>query len=113
MSFLSRALLPLHKATCVALYHQQLAYCVIQYVKKDVTTSVEIVRSMVRFWPWSRSSKIVLFLDELEQILELMEPEQIDAVDSILFGCLKRCLACERFQVAERTLFLWQNEHLV
>lgn len=28
--FLQRALMPLHKPKCVAMYHQQLAYCVTQ-----------------------------------------------------------------------------------
>jgi hypothetical protein len=28
--FLTRALMPLHKPKCVAMYHQQLAYCVTQ-----------------------------------------------------------------------------------
>jgi len=29
-SFLTRALMPLHKPKCVSMYHQQLAYCVTQ-----------------------------------------------------------------------------------
>jgi serine/threonine-protein phosphatase 2A regulatory subunit B' len=29
-AFLVRALMPLHKPKCVAMYHQQLAYCVTQ-----------------------------------------------------------------------------------
>jgi serine/threonine-protein phosphatase 2A regulatory subunit B' len=33
--FLARALMPLHKPACVGLYHQQLAYCVAQFVEKD------------------------------------------------------------------------------
>ena len=28
--FLQRALLPLHKPKCVAMYHQQLSYCITQ-----------------------------------------------------------------------------------
>ncbi|CAN0268027.1 unnamed protein product [Discosporangium mesarthrocarpum] len=30
-----------------------------------------------------------------------------------LFHLLAQCLASQHFQVAERTLFLWNNEHLV
>ena len=34
-TFLTRVLLPLHKAPSLALYHPQLAYCVVQFLEKD------------------------------------------------------------------------------
>ena len=43
LQFLVRALIPLHKPKCVALYHQQLSYCIIQYVKKDANTATPIL----------------------------------------------------------------------
>ncbi|CAM9582229.1 unnamed protein product, partial [Phaeothamnion confervicola] len=69
--FLNRALIPLHKPKCVALYHQQLSYCIVQYVEKDVDTVAPVLRGLIRFWPWSSSGKQVMFLNELEEILEL------------------------------------------
>jgi len=113
LQFLTRALVPLHKPKGVAVYHQQLSYCVTQYVEKDPDTSVPIVTGLVKFWPWATSAKTVLFLNELEEILELMGPDQLESVAPILYNCIKKCLASEHFQVAERTLFLWNNEHLV
>eukprot|EP00904_Undaria_pinnatifida_P003104 jgi/Undpi1/12795/HiC_scaffold_7.g02462.m1 len=89
--FLQKALIPLHKPKCVPLYHQQLSYCIVQYVEKDLDTVMPVLRGLIRFWPWSCSSKQVLFLNELEDVLELLMEAQ----------------------VAERTLFLWNNEHLV
>lgn len=38
--FLEKALLPLHKPRCVALYHPQLSYCITQYAEKDPDTLV-------------------------------------------------------------------------
>lgn len=113
LQFLVRALVPLHKPKCVSLYHQQLSYCVTQYVEKDPETSVPVIRGIVRFWPWACSSKQVLFLNELEEILELMGAEQIQHVHEPLFKTLSKCLGSQHFQVAERALFLWNNEHLV
>lgn len=113
LQFLVRALVPLHKPKCVSLYHQQLSYCVTQYVEKDPDTAVPVIRGIVRYWPWVCSSKQVLFLNELEEILELMSGEQIDGVHEDLFKTLSKCLGSHHFQVAERTLFLWNNEHLV
>lgn len=111
--FLQKALIPLHKPKCVPLYHQQLSYCIVQYVEKDPDTVMPVLRGLIRFWPWSCSSKQVLFLNELEDVLELLMDEQLQQVQEKLFHLLAQCLASQHFQVAERTLFLWNNEHLV
>lgn len=37
-------------------------------------------QGLIRFWPWSCSSKQVLFLNELEDVLELLMDEQVRAV---------------------------------
>lgn len=113
LQFLTRALVPLHKPKCVGLYHQQLSYCITQYVEKDPDTSVPIIHGLIKFWPWSCSSKQVLFLNELEEIIELIGPEQLQRVHQTLFRVIARCLGSQHFQVAERALFLWNNEHLV
>ncbi|CAM9774905.1 unnamed protein product [Phaeothamnion confervicola] len=112
LSFLERVLMPLHKPKCVALYHQQLSYCIVQYIEKEPDTVAAVLDGLARFWPWSCSSKQVLFLNELEDILELIGAEQLPRVQERLFRLLARCLASQHFQVAERTLFLWNNEHL-
>lgn len=113
LQFLVRALIPLHKPKCVGLYHQQLSYCIIQYVEKDADTAVSILEGFFKCWPWSCSSKQVLFLNELEEILELLGDEQLAQISNTLFTNLARCLDSDHFQVVERTLFLWNNEHLV
>ncbi len=42
--FLQKALIPLHKPKCVSLYHQQLSYCIVQYVEKDPETVMPVLR---------------------------------------------------------------------
>lgn len=113
LQFLVRALIPLHKPKCVGLYHQQLSYCIIQYVEKDADTATPILNGFFKFWPWSCSGKQVLFLNELEEILELLGADQLAQISRTLFTNLARCLDSDHFQVVERTLFLWNNEHLV
>lgn len=39
-----------------------------------------ISQGLIRFWPWSCSSKQVLFLNELEDVLELLMDEQVSSV---------------------------------
>eukprot|EP00903_Cladosiphon_okamuranus_P015578 g14383.t1 len=114
VDFLQVCLLPLHTPSMVNIYHQQLSYCVVQYVEKEADTATHILKSLIRFWPWRSSSKQVIFLNELEEVLELlMGPDQITEVEEQLFNLLARCISSEHFQVAERALFLWNNEHLV
>jgi len=113
LQFLVRALIPLHKPKCVGLYHQQLSYCIIQYVEKDADTATPILTGFFKCWPWSCSAKQVLFLNELEEILELLGADQLAQISNTLFVNLARCLDSDHFQVVERTLFLWNNEHLV
>lgn len=54
----------------------------------------------------------VLFMNELEEILELLGEEQLEELKGELFLLLSNCVASQHFQVVERTLFLWNNETL-
>jgi len=111
--FLRRALLPLHKPKCLPLYHQQLSYCVTQFVEKDSTLAEVVIRGLLRFWPVTNSHKEVLFLGELEEILELTQDKEFAAVAEPLFRQVSKCLTSCHFQVGERSLFLWNNEYVL
>lgn len=47
------------------------------------------------------------------QVLELAGPEAVLPVLRPLFRTLAKCVGSTHFQVAERALFLWNNEHLL
>lgn len=111
--FLQKALMPLHKPKCVSMYHQQLAYCVTQFVEKDAKLAEPVLRGLLKYWPLTNSAKEVLFLGELEEILELTQAQEFQAVMVPLFKQLAKCLNSSHFQVAERALFLWNNEYIV
>jgi serine/threonine-protein phosphatase 2A regulatory subunit B' len=40
--FLTRVLIPLHKAKSLSLYHPQLAYCIVQFLEKDAALTEEV-----------------------------------------------------------------------
>jgi serine/threonine-protein phosphatase 2A regulatory subunit B' len=111
--FLVRALIPLHKVKSVATFHNQLAYCVTQFVEKDPKMIEPIVLGILRFWPHSSSPKQVLFLNELEDLLELTQPGEFAKIAIPLFERINTCVDSPHFQVAERALFLWNNEYIV
>ena len=54
----------------------------------------------------------MLFLNELEEIIELLRGEQIHAIQADLFKLLADCIDSEHFQVTERALYFWNSEHL-
>jgi len=112
LQFLEKALIPLHKPRGVATYHPQLSYCISQYVEKDPDTIVVIVKGLIRYWPYNSASKQVSFLNELEEILELCRPEQFTLIQEDFASLLSACLASPHFQVAERSLYYWNSEHL-
>merc|ERR1719333_987284 len=111
--FLLKALIPLHKVKALASFHQQLSYCMAQYVEKDPRLAFDIITSMLKFWPVSITSKQVLFLNELEETLELTQPPEFYRMQDQLFRRVALCITCPHFQVAERTLFLWNNDYIV
>ncbi|CAI5996691.1 unnamed protein product [Closterium sp. NIES-64] len=111
--FLVRALIPLHKPKCVSIYHQQLSYCITQFVEKDPSLADVVLRGLLKYWPLTNSQKEVLFLGELEEILELTQGAEFQQVVAPLFLRIARCLNSSHFQVAERTLFLWNNDYIV
>ncbi|XP_068655054.1 serine/threonine protein phosphatase 2A 59 kDa regulatory subunit B' gamma isoform-like [Aristolochia californica] len=110
--FLVRALIPLHKPKCVSMYHQQLSYCITQFVEKDFKLADTVIRGLLKYWPVTNSSKEVMFLGELEEVLEATQAAEFQRCMVPLFRQIGRCLNSSHFQVAERALFLWNNDHI-
>ncbi|XP_042457703.1 serine/threonine protein phosphatase 2A 57 kDa regulatory subunit B' theta isoform-like [Zingiber officinale] len=110
--FLVRALIPLHKPRCIAMYHQQLSYCVTQFIEKDCKLADTVIRGLLKYWPITNSTKEVMFLGELEEVLEATQPADFQRCMVPLFHKISRCLNSSHFQVAERALFLWNNDHI-
>lgn len=97
--FLVRALIPLHKPKCISMYHQQLSYCITQFVEKDCKLSDTVIRGLLKYWPITNSSKEVMFLGELEEILEATQPAEFQKCMVPLFRQIARCLNSSHFQV--------------
>ncbi|KAI4382505.1 hypothetical protein MLD38_008462 [Melastoma candidum] len=110
--FLIRALIPLHKPKSLAMYHQQLSYCITQFVEKDCKLADTVIRGLLKFWPVTNSTKEVMFLSELEEVLEATQLPEFQRCMVPLFRQIARCLSSSHFQVAERALFLWNNDHI-
>lgn len=97
--FLVRALIPLHKPKCLAMYQQQLSYCITQFVEKDCKLADTVIRGLLKYWPVTNSSKEVMFLSELEEVLEAIQPPEFQRCMVPLFRQIARCLNSSHFQV--------------
>eukprot|EP01112_Ceratiomyxa_fruticulosa_P009783 TRINITY_DN2568_c0_g1_i1.p1 TRINITY_DN2568_c0_g1~~TRINITY_DN2568_c0_g1_i1.p1 ORF type:complete len:610 (+),score=92.20 TRINITY_DN2568_c0_g1_i1:345-2174(+) len=112
-TFLEKVLLPLHKPKSLGLYQSQLTYCVTQFVDKEPRLAKVVFHRLFRMWPVGSSPKEIMFLNEVEEILNVMDDVSFRDVVVMLFKQVALCFKSEHFQVAERALYLWSNDHIV
>ncbi|KAL1325960.1 hypothetical protein HN51_036007 [Arachis hypogaea] len=111
--FLWRALLPLHKPKSIGIYHQQLTYCIVQFIDKDQRLASSVIKGLLKYWPVTNSQKELMFISELEEVLEMTSMAEFQKIMVPLFRRLGCCLNSSHYQVAERAHLLWNNEHIL
>ncbi|KAF7806335.1 serine/threonine protein phosphatase 2A 57 kDa regulatory subunit B' kappa isoform-like [Senna tora] len=111
--FLWRVLIPLHKPKSVGIYHQQLTYCVVQFIYKDPKLASTVIKGLLKYWPVTNSQKELMFLSELEEVLEMTSMVEFQKIMVPLFRRIGGCLNSSHYQVAERAHLLWNNEHIL
>jgi len=110
LQFLNKILIPLHKNRCLKHYHTQLGYCILQYVDKDPSLSGAVMGGLLKYWPQQSSEKEQLFIQELEEVLDLASRPELVKVLPALFEQIGRSIQSQHFQVSERALFLWNKD---
>ncbi|XP_065849888.1 serine/threonine protein phosphatase 2A 57 kDa regulatory subunit B' kappa isoform [Euphorbia lathyris] len=111
--FLWRVLIPLHKPKSVGIYFQQLSYCITQFIEKEPKLASIVIKGILKYWPVTNSQKEVMFMGELEEVLEGINMVEFQKVMVPLFWRIGCCITSFHFQVAERALFLWNNDQIV
>ncbi|KAA8525347.1 hypothetical protein F0562_007235 [Nyssa sinensis] len=111
--FLWRALIPLHKPKSLGVYFQQLSYCVTQFIEKEPKLASTVIKGLLKYWPITNSQKEVMFLGEVEEILEAINMGEFQKIMVPLFWRIGCCINSFHFQVAERALFFWNNDQIV
>jgi len=112
-SIMQHYLVPLHASTRLPAYHMQLCFCLLQFVEKDPLLARDAIQGMLKLWPKVASRKEVLFVNELEELLEMIDPDDFDQLVTDVFKQIAKCIQSPHFQVAERALFFWNNESVV
>lgn len=59
----------------------------------------QVIVGLLKFWPKTHSPKEVMFLNELEEILDVIEPSEFSKVMEPLFRQLAKCVSSPHFQV--------------
>ena len=62
-----------------------------------------MINGLLKFWPKTNSMKEVMFLGELEDILDIIEPAQFAKIMDPLFRQIGRCISSPQFQVTRWT----------
>lgn len=108
--FLSRVLLPLHKVSFVSVFHPQLSYCVTQFLEKDAALAPKIVKAILKFWPVTNSKKELMFLNEIEEVLDRVESHNLGEAQAPLFQQIAKSINSPHFQVSERAIYVLNND---
>jgi serine/threonine-protein phosphatase 2A regulatory subunit B' len=97
--FLWRVLIPLHKPKSVGLYLQQLTYCVTQFLEKDPKLASSVILGLLKYWSLTNCQKEVMFLSEIEEILESTSLLEFQKCMVPLFRRIAQCITSSHFQV--------------
>ncbi|CAM8960290.1 unnamed protein product [Rhodiola kirilowii] len=111
-TFLLRVLMPLHKPKSIGAYHQELSYCIVQFIEKEQGLAKSVLKGLLKYWPVTNSQKELMFLSELEEVLESSSMADFQEVMVPLFQRVTSCLTSSHYQVAERAHLLWNNKHI-
>jgi hypothetical protein len=57
------------------------------------------MKGLLGYWPKLNSPKEVLLLNEIEEVLDVIEPDEFVKVNKSLFLQLSRCVSSHHFQV--------------
>jgi serine/threonine-protein phosphatase 2A regulatory subunit B' len=60
---------------------------------------LQILKGLIKYWPHTNSQKEVMFLNELEELLELTQSTEFGKVAEPLFRLIARCINSPHFQV--------------
>ena len=99
VQFLQRVLVPLHVCSTLATFHPQLVYCVVQFVENDEELMALFVRGFMKLWPKVSMAKEALFLGELEEVIDVMQPREFGKLQGVMFHQLARSIKSNHYQV--------------
>jgi len=72
-----------------------------------------VFKSLIRYWPVANTRKQLLFLTEIEDLLQVVEPEQFVVIQEMLFKKICEAIVSPAFQIVEKVFQLWHHEYIL
>ena len=66
----------------------------------------QVITGLLRYWPKTSSQKEVMYLGEIEEILDVIEPQQFVKIETALFKQIARCVSSPHFQVRRKIILV-------
>ena len=110
VSFFQNIIIPLHKVQTCSQFYDQLVRCCMLFIQKDRTLAFPLLEGLLKFWPFGNCSKEILFLKEMQEILEVCKIDKIEDLVPRLFKRILKCISGHHFQVAERSICFFKNK---
>ncbi|KAI8894193.1 phosphatase 2A regulatory B subunit-domain-containing protein [Globomyces pollinis-pini] len=109
---IQKILIPLLKTEHYQQFYLKLHDCMMQFIKKDPASNPLIISSLLHYWPKQSSLKQVLFLGQLEELLVVIQKSEFEKIYISVFNQIEKCIRDLHFQVSERALAIWHNDHI-
>ena len=112
-NFAIKVLIPLHKVRGLQNFNTQLLQCMKNFLEKDKQLGIELVQGLLKYWPITCPAKEVVYINEVEEILELVGAEAEKRFAAYGPKLLARLVATAQnmhYQAAERALLLLNSE---
>ncbi len=113
VNFFGRALIPLHKVKNLSSFNTQLQNCIKIYVEKQTDLGIHLVNGLIKFWPITSPGKEVIYITEIEEVLEMIgnqaENRYSEFGNKLLTQVLKTSQGMH-YPAAERALMLLNSD---
>jgi serine/threonine-protein phosphatase 2A regulatory subunit B' len=73
--FAKKILIPLHKVRGLQTFNNQLLTCMKNFLEKDKTLGIDLINGLLKYWPITCPAKEVVYINEIEEILETIGAE--------------------------------------
>lgn len=110
IKFHNSVIVALHKVQSSTQFHQELLRCSMLFVSKDPSLAIDLMKGLLRFWPFANYQKETKFLQELYEVLDVVEVGKIEPILPQLFKQVTKCIASPHLQVADQALCFFENE---
>ena len=111
--FAKRVLIPLHKVRGLQNFNTQLLTCMKNFLEKDKALGVDLILGLLKYWPITCPAKEVVFINEVEEIIDTIGSEadkNFNRFGPKLLYRLVQTAQNMHYQAAERALLLLNND---